>query len=386
MTTTRTAAREMRATSTVLAFVLVVVGAAVAAEALSSPPEYFGGQDNEGYLSWISASPISEWTSATYMPSAADPDVGAAVHWFIDNSTGGTLELAVATKSTGWLAFGMSVAGGMLGADLFVVEAINLTEIKDMHVLSERLPVMDECQNWQLVNAQRSDDGFLLVRVRRALDTEDPQDLQISNDGNYSFPISRVIAAWGDEASYGYHGASRAHSGIRWYSTGESEADLFKEYMETASDSSYLVAASNYSVTTSETEYAYFCSRSSDMTAAGVDMTGDGVTIVGFEPIIDKVRHVHHFILYASPQELNATAECSRGALLSLEMIYLWVRIVGALASRGEGLFLRFSNSLTLASNHKHLRAFLHSGPGRAPFYPPRRRGHAPRRRNQRHS
>jgi DOMON domain len=174
MTTTRTAAREMRATSTVLAFVLVVVGAAVAAEALSSPPEYFGGQDNEGYLSWISASPISEWTSATYMPSAADPDVGAAVHWFIDNSTGGTLELAVATKSTGWLAFGMSVAGGMLGADLFVVEAINLTEIKDMHVLSERLPVMDECQNWQLVNAQRSDDGFLLVRVRRAATTRSP--------------------------------------------------------------------------------------------------------------------------------------------------------------------------------------------------------------------
>jgi DOMON domain len=316
----------MRTTRVLLveALLLLVLGAASSSASLA-PSEYFGGQDNSGYLNWISVSPLSEWTSTTYLASAANPNLGAAVHWSIDNSTQ-TLELAVATKSAGWMAFGMSVAGGMLGADLFVVEASNLTAIMDMHVLNERLPLLDECQNWKLVDAQVSDDGFFLVRAERALDTADPQDLAIQNDGNYSFPISRVIAAWGDDANYGYHGANRAHSGIRWHSDGQSESELFKTHMEAASDASYLVAASNHSLTTDETEYAYFCSRSGDMVEAGVDMAGNGVTIVGFEPIIDQVRHVHHFILYASTQELNATAECSRSALTSLEIIYLWVR------------------------------------------------------------
>jgi DOMON domain len=304
---------------------LLALGAASSSSASLSPSEYFGGQDNRGYLDWISTSPLSEWTSTTYVASAADPNLGAAVHWSIDNSTQ-TLELAVATKSAGWMAFGMSVAGGMLGADLFVVEASNLTVIMDMHVLNERLPLLDECQNWKLVDAQLSDDGYFLVRVGRALDTTDPQDLAIQSDGNSTFPISRVIAAWGDGTHYGYHGANRAHSGIRWYSDGQSESELFQTYMESASDASYLAAASNHSLTTDETEYAYFCSRSSDMMEAGVDMAGSGVTIVGFEPVIDQVRHVHHFILYASTQDLNATAECSRSALTSLEIIYLWVR------------------------------------------------------------
>jgi hypothetical protein len=111
---------------------LVVFGAAVASSSAAAltPPDYFGGQDNQGYLDWIAASPITDWTSTTYLAPAADPVVGAAVHWFINNATG-TVELAVTTKSTGWMAFGLSPTGGMLGSDLFVVEASNLTAIKD---------------------------------------------------------------------------------------------------------------------------------------------------------------------------------------------------------------------------------------------------------------
>jgi hypothetical protein len=127
---------------------------------------------------------------------------------------------------------------------------------------------------------------FFLVRVERALDTNDPQDAAIRNDGNYSFPVSHVIAAWGDEANLGYHGANRAHSGIRWHSEGESESDRFAAYMQAHADDHLFVAASNHSVLLNETEYAYCCFRSDDLASAGIDMTGAGVTIVGFERVL----------------------------------------------------------------------------------------------------
>jgi hypothetical protein len=347
----RTSSVRFSVTALLLVLLLASPDSTAAADTSLLPIQYFGGENHQGYLNWIAASPIKDWTSTAFLASTSDPSDGAALHWRIEldspvatgrdatgdaagydgaasiceNSTG-TIELAVATRSTGWLGFGLSQTGGMLGTDLFVVEARNLSQATDMHVLDARQPLLDDCQNWELVSADVSDDGFFLVRVRRALDTGDPQDMKIHCDGDTSYYVSYAIAAWGDEANYGYHGAKRARSGLRWHSSGQSEDELFAEKMQAASAESYFIGASNHSIKLNDTEYAYFCVRSSDLMAAGIDMDGQGVTVVGFDAVIDKPKHVHHFILSASPEELDESAECGR-TLPSLEILYLWVSL-----------------------------------------------------------
>ena len=112
------------------------------------------------------------------MPSDVDVNQGAAIHWNIDEARG-ILELAVAVKATGWLGFGISDNGGMKGSDALIFEAANPTTVKDAHVKDLRYPILDDCQNWEFVNSVTADnDGssFLIVEVRRQLDTKDSQD------------------------------------------------------------------------------------------------------------------------------------------------------------------------------------------------------------------
>jgi hypothetical protein len=338
--------KPARASSTVLfasgLIAILLAGSApgaAGAEGSPVPAQYFGGENHQGYLDWIASSPVKDWASTAFLESSSDPALGAALHWQIQfddaAATGrtsdaglcelsnGTIELAVATRSTGWLGFGLSQTGGMLGTDMFVVEARNLSAIWDMHVLDERQPAIDECQNWELVSADVTDDGFFLVRVSRALDTGDPQDRKIQCDGDTSYYVSYAIAAWGDSEAYGYHGPSRARSALRWHSSGTPEGQLFADKMQAASASSFFVGASNHSVKLNDTEYAHFCTSSADLKAAGIDMDGQGVTVVGFDAVIDKPKHVHHFLLYASTQELDETVECGLGG--SRELLYLWV-------------------------------------------------------------
>ena len=58
---------------------------------------------------------------------------GVAIHWKIVNND--YIELAVAARATGWLAFGLGEAGGMDGADMVIYEESNPKSLMDAYNL-----------------------------------------------------------------------------------------------------------------------------------------------------------------------------------------------------------------------------------------------------------
>ena len=86
---------------------LLLAGAAAAHNSTSSPSNYFGGQDVDPYLRWVESTQ-DDYPTRIFVPSSADPDQGAAVHWRTD---GDYLALGIAVRATGWLGFGLTVNG-----------------------------------------------------------------------------------------------------------------------------------------------------------------------------------------------------------------------------------------------------------------------------------
>ena len=283
----------------------------------ASPESYFGGQDNDAYLSWAST---LEYDGTTFLSSAADADRGAALHWRIVDDQ--YLELGVAAHASGWLGFGLTVNGGMTGSDMVLVEAQDPTVAKDAYVQENRHPVEDDCQDWQLLNATL-DSNFFMVELRRKLETGDLQDLPIRNDSDVSIPVSRVIAAWGDDDVVSYHGPNNARGALRWFGSG-SEEDLFQALMDTQADNHFLLAAQQHAIPTiNTTEYAHFCFSESDLQGMGVEMS-EGAAMIGFSPLIDNTRHVHHLILQAYFTDGENITSCTQEAKGLGDITYIW--------------------------------------------------------------
>jgi hypothetical protein len=123
--------------------ILAVVASVTSTTAVTSrsndPSTFFGGDagvDIQDYLDWVGT---VEYQGMHYMASDLDPTDGAAIHWNI-NQEQGFLELAVVAHATGWLGFGISDNGGMLGADMLIFEATHPTTIQDAHVTDVRYP------------------------------------------------------------------------------------------------------------------------------------------------------------------------------------------------------------------------------------------------------
>jgi dopamine beta-monooxygenase len=284
-----------------------------------NPDEYFGGNNTGAYLDWV-ASLGDDYPATVFLPSSADPNKGAALHWRIADDE--HLDLAIAMQATGWIGFGLTINGGMTGADMVLVEASDLSVAKDAYVQDERFPQEDDCQDWKLVDAAM-DDGFFLVKLRRKLDTGDNQDHAIRNDADLGVPVSRVIAAWGESETVSYHGPdNNARGSIRWYSPGTLEEEVFALQMSNQSDGHFRIGPKNYTIPAIDTMYSYFCFNTEDLEALGVNMT-EGVTIIGIDAFIDNAKHVHHFILEGTFTNIEDTANCSRASALG-EVAYPW--------------------------------------------------------------
>jgi hypothetical protein len=285
----------------------------------SSSDEYFGGINTEAYRAWVETLGDS-YPATVFLPSSADPDKGAALHWRISNQE--YLDLAIAVQASGWLGFGLTINGGMTGADMVLVEAADLSVAKDAYVKDERLPQEDDCQDWKMVDATAAD-GFLMVKLRRKLDTGDTQDHAIRNDADLGVPVSRVIAAWGDSETVSYHGPDNSARGaLRWFGQGTLEQEVFEQQMSQQADGTFRLGPKNYSIPVVDTMYAYFCFSSKDLEAMGVNMTS-GATIIGFDAVIDNAKHVHHFILQASFSDIANPENCTRESAVG-EIAYPW--------------------------------------------------------------
>jgi hypothetical protein len=183
-----------------LVFLLVVAVFSNGFANAQDPVTYFDGTDHDAYLKWLQD---SSYERSTFLPSPEGPSTGAALHWNITNDS---IYLAVAARATGWVGFGVAESGGMKGADSVIFMAADNALI-DSYILEERLPIPDDCQSWTLLNSQ-TDGGFLIFEAVRLLDTGDPQDRLIVEDGDQALPSSRIIAAWSDSDYLQYHGSN----------------------------------------------------------------------------------------------------------------------------------------------------------------------------------
>jgi DOMON domain/Copper type II ascorbate-dependent monooxygenase, C-terminal domain/Copper type II ascorbate-dependent monooxygenase, N-terminal domain len=284
---------------------------------------HFGGVDAEPYQSWYTEGGLeAKYPGMVYLPGSDPeaPENGAAIHWKVDDDEG-ILHLAIAARATGWVAFGIGEAGGMLGSDMAIFEAAKPNEIIDAYAADERLPYVDDCpSDWVLVSTEIDEEGgFIMVEFKRKLDTKDAQDKVIFNDAPTLVSPHRVITAWGDSATFSYHGLNRARGAIRFYGTGDDQ-DAFDEAMAEQAEGSFVVASREHLVSTNETEYAHTCILRDDLISQGVLDTTELLNIIGFEPLIQEGNEafVHHYIITGFP--LSACGEDDFGR----ETVYVW--------------------------------------------------------------
>jgi Copper type II ascorbate-dependent monooxygenase, C-terminal domain/DOMON domain/Copper type II ascorbate-dependent monooxygenase, N-terminal domain len=271
-----------------------------------------GVVDRQPYLDWLKS---VSYTRSTFLPGTVT-GTGAAIHWSI---VGKEIRLGVAVRATGWAAFGFSENGGMRGADIVIYNA-KADQIMDAHVLEDLLPLEDVCQDWKLKKSQ-SQNGFLIFEASRLLDTGDKQDRPLLNDtttkSDTGTPPNRIIAAWGDQPSYAYHGPNRARGSVRFFEkSGGNEWENFRKQMVVDADGSFDLMAVNFKIPPQVTTYQDFCFFESDLIASGMP-AGVPLHNIGVEPVISTptASNVHHFTVYGAinPNDCN-----------SQELAYAW--------------------------------------------------------------
>ena len=293
---------------------LALFSSTAAAQSFDLPELAFGGAvaNSTPYLDWV-ADYGAEYPRSLFLPSAADPTEGLAMHWRIDNETQ-RLHIAVAAAAQGWVGLGLAENGGMRGADIVLFEASNPEEVTDAYVLQERLPLVDDCQDWTLTRSFTDNDGFLIFEANRLIDTGDKQDRPLINDALESSVASRIIAAWGDSPSVSYHGTTnRARGQLRWFQTSLKEVISFQDVMMEQAEGYFEHRANNYTVGTNETQYVGFCIGRDDLIAQGVPLNSDPLYLIGFEPLVDPraKEFVHHFVTTGSDSYSETSTDCA---------------------------------------------------------------------------
>ncbi|GAX16953.1 hypothetical protein FisN_5Hh331 [Fistulifera solaris] len=288
--------------------------------AAADPSAFFGGADHEDYIDWVNEVGSSKYTGSSFLPMDTDNTQGLAVHWSLDEEY---IHLGIAVRATGWVGFGLSENGGMEGADMMIFETATPDKLMDAHVKDERVPVPDKCHNWHLEEAHFGEDsGFIIVEFHRLLDTGDTQDHRIVNDGLLELPASLIVAAWGDSATHAYHGEQRARGTIRFYNNEIDGDEAFANIMKQESIGFFEMKGDNHPIPNVDTEYFDYCYSWDDLLAQGVP--AEKFSVVGFEPILDAIEHLHHFTLFGSYEPMNGEP-CSAYAD-HLDLIYGWAK------------------------------------------------------------
>mmetsp|Transcript_4381 Transcript_4381/g.10303 ORF Transcript_4381/g.10303 Transcript_4381/m.10303 type:complete len:599 (-) Transcript_4381:246-2042(-) len=300
----------------VLLLALQLLGSSVATKDVAEA--YFNGletSEKAGYTSWLNTNFGTAYSQHSFLSTASASGSGAAVFWKIN---GDEINFAIAARATGWLAFGISEAGGMLGSDVVYYETANPDQVVDSYIMENRAaPLKDDCQSWNLISKTISD-GWIILEVNRKLDTEDHQDHKIVNDAGGFFAPTRLIAAWGDTLSMSYHGTNAARNSVRLFADGSvSVKEALVTKLTNAAAGFFDVTENNYQIPARDTTYADIC-KTADEILLGIGVTETPLTLVGAMPVISEETkaYIHHFTVYSQPS-------CSVDTL-DRSMIYAW--------------------------------------------------------------
>lgn len=112
-------------------------------------------------------------------------------------------------RTNGWVGFGISPNGGMAGSDIMIgwVDSKGNAYLKDTHAISKSAPLIDESQDWKLLDAAEKN-GYTILKVKRKLRTCDSDDIDIKME------TQRLIFAWSNtdpenENDWTYHFGNR---------------------------------------------------------------------------------------------------------------------------------------------------------------------------------
>ena len=247
---------------------------------------------------------------------------GSALFWKVDNEE---IQFAIAVHTIGWVGLGISEAGGMIGSDIMLFERMT-NEVIDSYVIEDKGagPLVDDCQDWTLVNATiLEDEGWMIIEVKRALDTLDTQDIPIVNDEELWSAPTRIIAAWGDDTqSVSYHGQNKARASIRLFAKGDESADdgvELREALEEQADGSFEVSEVDYVIPAKETTYHDICATYDDLFEKDAQ-DENGVAMIGAVPFFSEdteqyIQHFHHFTVYVAE---------SCESTFPRTMVYVW--------------------------------------------------------------
>ena len=200
------------------------------------------------------------------------------------------MKLGLAVNTLGWIGFGLGedTSGGMAGADIVIAGVKNgVGFCDDRYALAQATPEIDEINDWILKAAEETD-STTYVEMERAIDTGDLQDRAFLTSG-----LQRIVIAWGETDTFGYHGANREIFAID-FSGSPSNAlaavqsdpnvisfDLLNEYYIESEETVYFEAIHDLAnLLNGFSEFSEY-------------------QIVGFEHIIDNAtaEHVHHLLL-----------------------------------------------------------------------------------------
>ncbi|CAF1219237.1 unnamed protein product [Rotaria magnacalcarata] len=197
------------------------------------------------------SSPIKPFT--TYKNSAELERNVADLWWTVDDAEREIMfELHV--KTTGWIALGISPAGGMSGADIGVgwVDWAGKVHFQDRYAFSTLRPVIDNTTTDWFHLQGREQNGWTSIQFKRLLDTCDSMDVSIRSGTNvlifaYGLVDPDMSRSDGDIA---YHDSRRGSRMIPLRSYGS--PSLEEKFVEL---DSFEFRASNYHVPSDESTY-----------------------------------------------------------------------------------------------------------------------------------
>jgi len=251
-----------------------------------------------------------------------------------------TVFFKVFAQTAGYVALGITEAGGMRGSDIMVASVDDDTgelTVGDYFALDESMPEADCSQDWVgHFGQQTMVDGepWTEVIVSRLFDTGDLQDRVIANDGD----ATRFIAAYSpyDMDNLSYHGTSRHYFNVNIFNTGSSDTDsptesaLLAALKARTDVFSFTTAPDNFPIPNVKTTYESFEFNMPET------IEGANIYIVGFEPALEpgNERFIHHFTLYGCETENKNT--CNQQNL-----IWGWASgVVGSVFPPGTGIKL----------------------------------------------
>jgi hypothetical protein len=208
-----------------------------------------------------------------------DPENKYLLSWEVDLDTE-VVTFNVVVETRGFVGFGISPSGNMIGADIFIggVDSISgFNYYFDMHGVANGPPIRDERNDWKLLSAAENA-THTSVRFSRLLNTCDEQDYAIGED------TTRVIWSYGPTDTVEYHGVNRGSTSFNLIEPPIPDVDLTK----------YRKWEINVNSTMAAMDTSYFCT----MHKSPNFITKNHIVALG--AVLDNMdakKHTHHFTL-----------------------------------------------------------------------------------------